>query len=328
LKLRGILIMKNSSLYYSVGALLYCPAVNGSIADSIINERFGKNYSLALCLEDTINDSFVEKAQMLLCASIEKIYNAFIKTEFYQPKIFIRVRNPKQMLSVYKRLGEAAGIVSGFIAPKFSPVNSADYINILTDINLMSKKPLYLMPIYESMTLVNLKTRFDILYELKEQLDNAGEMILNIRVGGNDLCHIFGFRRNDNESIHMIGAISRIFADIITVYGPEYVVSGPVWEYFDGKGWEQGMKKEIADDKLCGFIGKTVIHPKQIEVVNAAYSVSRKDYEAAYAVMNWDKKSNTLVSADHMGERMDERNTHTNWAEKIMFLSEIYGIRD
>ena len=320
--------MKNSSLYYSVGALLYCPAVNGSIADSIINERFGKNYSLALCLEDTINDSFVEKAQMLLCASIEKIYNAFIKTEFYLPKIFIRVRNPKQMLSVYKRLGEAAGIVSGFIAPKFSPVNSADYINILTDINLMSKKPLYLMPIYESMTLVNLKTRFDILYELKEQLDNAGEIILNIRVGGNDLCHIFGFRRNDNESIHMIGAISRIFADIITVYGPEYVVSGPVWEYFDGKGWEQGMKKEIADDKLCGFIGKTVIHPKQIEVVNAAYSVSRKDYEAAYAVMNWDKKSNTLVSADHMGERMDERNTHTNWAEKIMFLSEIYGIRD
>ena len=320
--------MKNSSLYYSVGALLYCPAVNGSIADSIINERFGKNYSLALCLEDTINDSFVEKAQMLLCASIEKIYNAFIKTEFYLPKIFIRVRNPKQMLSVYKRLGEAAGIVSGFIAPKFSPVNSADYINILTDINLMSKKPLYLMPIYESMTLVNLKTRFDILYELKEQLDNAGEIILNIRVGGNDLCHIFGFRRNDNESIHMIGAISRIFADIITVYGPEYVVSGPVWEYFDGKGWEQGMKKEIADDKLCGFIGKTVIHPKQIEVVNAAYSVSRKDYEAAYAVMNWDKKSNTLVSADHMGERMDERNTHTNWAEKILFLSEIYGIRD
>ena len=58
--------MKNSSLYYSVGALLYCPAVNGSIADSIINERFGKNYSLALCLEDTINDSFVEKAQEIL----------------------------------------------------------------------------------------------------------------------------------------------------------------------------------------------------------------------------------------------------------------------
>ncbi len=112
--------MKNSSLYYSVGALLYCPAVNGSIADSIINERFGKNYSLALCLEDTINDRFVEKAQMLLCASIEKIYNAFIKTEFYLPKIFIRVRNPKQMFSVHKRLGEAAGIVSGFIAPKFS----------------------------------------------------------------------------------------------------------------------------------------------------------------------------------------------------------------
>ncbi len=46
--------MKDSALYYSVGALLYCPANNESISDSIILNKFVKPFSLALCLEDTI----------------------------------------------------------------------------------------------------------------------------------------------------------------------------------------------------------------------------------------------------------------------------------
>ena len=54
--------MKNDILYYSVGALLYCPANKTDIADSIINEKFGQKFSLALCLEDTISDSFVTQA--------------------------------------------------------------------------------------------------------------------------------------------------------------------------------------------------------------------------------------------------------------------------
>ena len=48
--------MNNSLLYYSVGALLYCPANKKTIVDSIINNRFGTKYSLALCLEDTIRE--------------------------------------------------------------------------------------------------------------------------------------------------------------------------------------------------------------------------------------------------------------------------------
>ena len=124
------------------------------------------------------------------------------------------------------------------------------------------------MPIYESASIIDLRTRYDILYGLKEKLSEIEELILNIRVGGNDLCHIFGFRRHDTESIHQIRPISDIFSDIITVYGTDYVVSGPVWEYYNSCNWESGLISEIRDDKLCGFTGKTVIHPKQISVVN------------------------------------------------------------
>ena len=99
--------MKNSVLYYSVAALLYCPANNEKVAEKVINEAFGKNYSLALCLEDTINDSFVEHAQASLCDSITRIYQARLEKEFYLPKLFIRVRSAAQLLHVYKRLGNA-----------------------------------------------------------------------------------------------------------------------------------------------------------------------------------------------------------------------------
>lgn len=52
---------------------------------------------------------------------------------------------------------------------------------------------------------------------------------------------MFGFRRHANESIHSIRPVSDIFSDIITVYGMDYVISGPVWEYYAGDSWKEGM---------------------------------------------------------------------------------------
>ena len=89
---RGI-TMKNNVLYYSVGALLYCPANKESVSDSIIHETFGTKYSLALCLEDTINDDYVTEAEQILIASLNKIFIQYQIKPFYLPKIFIRVRN-------------------------------------------------------------------------------------------------------------------------------------------------------------------------------------------------------------------------------------------
>ena len=46
--------MVEDVLKYSVGALLYCPALNTTVADSILSNKFGEKYSLCLCSEDTI----------------------------------------------------------------------------------------------------------------------------------------------------------------------------------------------------------------------------------------------------------------------------------
>ena len=315
-------------IYYSVGALLYCPANKKTIADSVIHEKFGTKYSLALCLEDTINDNYVTEAEQDLISSIHQIFESFQDHPFYLPKIFIRVRNAGQIERLTKAFGESIKVITGYIIPKFTADNASSYIEEMIRANEQASRKLYMMPIYESSSIIDLRHRIDILYDLNDRLSHVEELVLNIRVGGNDLCHMFGFRRHCDESIHRIRPVADIFSDIITVYGMDYVVSGPVWEYYSGYNWENGLIQELKDDKLCGFTGKTVIHPNQIFVVNKVYQVTRSDFNDAKAILNWDKKSDSLVSGNLAGERMNEYKTHHNWAEKILFLAEVFGITD
>ena len=133
--------MKNNVLYYSIGALLYCPANKESIADSIINEKFGTKFSLALCLEDTINDNYVAEAEQVLITSLNRIFTQYQINPFYLPKIFIRVRDPEQINRLTKSLGKLIEIVTGFIIPKFNLDNAQNYINEIIRANeLVSKK--------------------------------------------------------------------------------------------------------------------------------------------------------------------------------------------
>lgn len=320
--------MNNSLLFYSVGALLYCPANRRTIVDSIVNHRFGTKYSLALCLEDTIRDDCVAEAEHILADSLRRLAEQSQMKKFYLPKIFVRVRNARQIGRLYKAFGGSARLVTGFILPKFSLENADGYIQELIRINETADGPVYTMPIFESPSIIDLRGRYEILYTLKDKLNQIEDRVLNIRVGGNDLCHAFGFRRHDDESIHQIRPVANIFSDIITVYGMDYVVSGPVWEYYNSPNWEKGLYHEIADDKLCGFVGKTVIYPSQIAVVNESYKVSEKDYQDAAAILNWDKSSHSLVAGSAGRERMNEYKTHSRWALRTIHLAEYFGIKN
>lgn len=320
--------MKNSILYYSVGPLLYCPANNESIVNSIVEQKFGDFFSLALCLEDTINDICVEDAENKLVNTIKTLYNTLLTRDFYMPKIFIRVRDSKQITDLMTRFSTASSIITGFIIPKFSQDNADEYIYVISKINTNTSHTIYMMPIFENPSIINLKERYNILYELKEKLDSIEQFVLNIRVGGNDLCHMFGFRRCSNESIYHIKPIASILSDIVTVFGMDYVVSGPVWEYYNGSNWSEGLTNEVNEDRLCGFVGKTVIHPNQIPIIKEIYKVSEDDLSDAKAILNWDTNTNSLVSGNTNSERMNEYKTHYNWAKKILFLSEVYGVKN
>lgn len=194
-------------------------------------------------------------------------------------------------------------------------------------INQSSPQTFYMMPILESRDIVEYSTRHKVLSDLKKKIDSMKKYILNIRVGGNDFSNEFAARRHYDESIYSILPISQLLGDILTVFSREYVVSGPVWEFFssDNDEWKIGLRNELKLDRLNGFVGKTVIHPKQIKVVNEALKVSQKDYEDAKEILNWDEKG-LQVGNSFAGERMNEVKTHTNWAYKTLVLAEIYGV--
>jgi citrate lyase beta subunit len=129
-----------------------------------------------------------------------------------------------------------------------------------------------------------------------------------------------------DETIYDIRCVSNILSDVVTCFSMDYVVSGPVWEYFDGDGWDRGMRRELKLDSINGFTGKTVIHPKQISIVNEFMKVSTEDFNDACKILAMSDKDK-LVSKSAVGSRMNEYKTHVLWAEKMLALSKIYGVK-
>jgi len=320
-------MIENIELKYKVGALLYSPALNNKVADSIISERITRPYSLALCLEDTIADDSVEFAEKQLISTLRKLLDASRDKAFYMPMIFIRVRSCEQVLKLWKNMNDSSRLITGFIFPKYSVGNADSYNGAMRTINSEADRPVYMMPILESRDIVEYSTRHTVLSDLKNKIDSVKDLVLNIRVGGNDFSNEFAARRHYDETIYDILPVSQLLGDILTVFSREYVVSGPVWEFFssDNEEWKHGLRNELKLDKVNGFIGKTVIHPKQISVVNEALKVSHKDYEDAKIILDWDE-TGLQVGKSFAGERMNEVKTHINWAYKTITLAEIYGV--
>lgn len=312
---------------YSVGALMYSPALNKKVARTVLKGDLGTRYSLALCLEDTIPQSMTEAAEHEVQSTFKKLYEASQTADIFVPKLFVRVREPEQMQRVLHLIRPYQSLLCGFILPKYTVSNAATYNEALLEVNSHTSHAIYMMPILESIDIVDFRTRADVLASIKDYIDSIRELVLNVRVGGNDLSNQFATRRHCNETIYDILPLSQLLGDILTVFSREYVVAGPVWEYFssDGDEWKVGLQKEVELDKLNGFIGKTVIHPKQISVVNEALRVPRKDYEDAYTILNWTDET-LQVGKSYGGERMNEVLTNHNWAKKTILLSKIYGI--
>ena len=320
-------MIKNIEIKYSVGALMYSPALNNKIAKTVIKGDLGDKYSLAICLEDTISPDMVETAEFQVKETFRQIFEAFQKQRIFLPKLFIRVREPEQMWRVFEAIRPYHSILTGFIFPKYTVSNAKAYNEALLHINEYADQRVYMMPILESKDIIDFRTRTEILGNIKDCIDSMNDYVLNVRVGGNDFSNEFAARRHYDETIYDILPIGQLLGDILTVFSREYVVSGPVWEFFssDNDEWKNGLRKELKLDKLNGFIGKTVIHPKQIQIVNEMLRVTSKDYEDAKAILNWDN-SGLQVGKSFGGERMNEVRTNYNWAKKMILLSELYGI--
>ena len=317
---------------YSVGALLYCPALNANLAENIMTAKWPTPYSIAICLEDTIADDAVEQAEKTMLETLDTLQEARRKKYFYMPKVFIRVRSANHLRSLCyadKNIQGDGDIVKGFILPKYNAQTGLFYNNAFKQVTKHFDTPICAMPILESRDFFSLSERTHLLAETHELIDAIKEYVLNVRVGGNDMCNVYGLRRHNDETIYDVRVIADLLCDILTECSEDYVVSGAVWEYFAGEDeqWSKGLQAELKLDRLNGFIGKTVIHPNQIKYVNQSLKVPQQDYNDAVSLLKLNDNKELLVDKGAEGERMNEAKTHMNWANKILQLASIYGVK-
>lgn len=309
---------------YKVGALLYTPAIYEGMIEKIEKNNIR---AMVFCLEDSIADEGLEEAERTLAKTLQSIHDKGLQP---LPMIFIRVRSPKHLQHVHENIVCETDVITGYILPKFDLSNAVAYKTAILTINAKRKNPLYIMPILESSVIARKETREKQLYEIKEILDSISQYVLNVRVGGNDFCNYFGVRREITQTIYDVGVVRDILVDILNIYSHDYVVSAPVWEYFgkDPNGdWAKGLERELALDKVNGFIGKTCIHPEQISIINESLKVKKSDYEDALDILNWDS-TKLGVGAGNNHSRMNEVKCHYNWAKKIYMLGKIYGVKE
>lgn len=329
-------------LQYAVGALLYMPASNDKIAKKIISGQYSFVKSMVLDLEDALGDDLVGYGQRTIKETIQELSNAVESGELdYKniPLIFIRVREAEHIRKTLEMLGDNIRFITGFNIPKFDKHNCNSYIEAFKNVNdnvqerFNGKYSLYIMPIIENKDSIYRQLRMDNLLYMNDKLREIQCNVLNIRVGGADFCSVYGVRRGITDDIYDIGVVRSVLNDIINVFGKNYIVSGPVWEYFENKEkpddvrWKDGLVHELYADRLNGFIGKTCIHPSQVPIISGSLIVSKDDYDDALNILGMNANT-TGVKKSVSGNRMNEVKTHTNWAKKTVALANIYGVKE
>jgi hypothetical protein len=205
------------------------------------------------------------------------------------------------------------------------------------------------MPILESPHIAYKEGRTVELAGIRQILERYKDLVLNVRVGATDFSSCFGVRRGIDYTIYDILTVRDCLLDILNTFSRnnDYVVSGPVWEYFlvnDSMKFSDiptdkihrslitrdpvindavdGLLREVILDKANGFIGKTIIHPTHLKYVNAMQCVTAEEYHDALQILD---TSGGVVKSER-ANKMNEIKPHTSWAKKVLARAKCYGV--
>lgn len=340
-------------LALALGSLLYMPATKSGWAKDLIESKHDGLAAMVLDLEDALRDDDLDMG----ISNILEGFSLLEDSGYDIPLIFIRVREHTQMRVIVGQLGSSLSYLTGFILPKF---NTYIALHSLSEVDRLNEEygiTLYAMPILESKEIMYKENRIHELLSMKAIIDEYRSIVLNIRVGATDFTSLFGIRRTVDNTVYDMSVIRDCLVDIVNVFGREdngYVISGPVWEFFEGKQrvlkpqlrenlflpqgeegkaarrdmlnkYVDGLVKEIVLDKINGFHGKTIIHPTHIKPVNALMAVSYEEYADAYVIVNGDTENGGVLKSE-FGNKMNEVKPHMNWANKVLTRAKIYGV--
>lgn len=339
-------------LAYCLGATLYMPALR-DFSQIVLQKKVEGLCSMVVCFEDAVDEKVLPQVEEKAAKYLEVLANAKRTGQVSEnelPLMFFRVRSVEQFHSITSKLDqELLSVLTGFVFPKFCIDNAEGYFSHLRELNDRYGLNLYAMPIIEGREVAFKETRLASLLQIKQFLDANKELVLNVRVGGTDFSSAFGVRRGVDYSIYDIMTVSECLCDILNVFGRdnEYVVSGPVWEYFlANKDMKfkpnldfslqssllrrkrlvneaiDGLLREVIIDRANGFVGKTVIHPTHVKYVNAMQAVTEEEYKDAMQIL----MASGGVLKSPKGNKMNEIKPHRSWARKIYYKAKAYGV--
>ena len=339
-------------LQYCLGATMYMPGYKDFLEKILDNSMPGLT-TMVLDFEDACPEERVpeamENVHTLFAAVTDADDSGRLDADLV-PLIFVRIRDLAQFKAFGSKLTKKeARSLCGINFPKFNAENGYEYFAYLLDLNEQLDEVLYGMPIIEDPEVAYKETRISELIGIRKILDKYHRLVLQVRVGGTDFSSVFGVRRGVDYSLYDIMVVRECLSDIINVCARNnnYVVSGPVWEYFRAPkelmfeelpkhGLEDylmrrkpmvnneidGLLREVILDKANGFIGRTVIHPTHVKFVNALMAVTKEQYDDARQILG----TGGGVVKGSGGNKMNEIRPHTNWANKIYNRGRAFGV--
>ncbi|MFF8918601.1 HpcH/HpaI aldolase/citrate lyase family protein [Streptomyces sp. NPDC015032] len=336
----------------ALGATLYSPATRPGLADDVIKQAGRGVVSMVLCLEDSIDDSEVVGAEENLVRQFAELDARSVEV----PLLFIRVREPGQVVDLVERLGSAVRLLSGFVLPKFTEERGVPFMEAVAEAEKACGRRLFAMPVLESPELLHLETRGEALQGIARTVDKYRERVLALRLGVTDFCSAYGLRRAPDMTAYDVRIVGAVIADVVNVLGRAdgtgFTITGPVWEYFrlqermfkpqlrrspflEGRAEElrtaliehdlDGLLREIELDRANGLLGKTCIHPSHVAPVHALSVVSHEEFSDAQDILRPERGGGGVMRSAYTN-KMNEVKPHRAWAERTLQRAEVFGV--
>ena len=244
-------------------------------------------------------------------AGAREIVRGMLKANDGQQKLYVRVN----ALDTGLTLGDLAAIVpekpDGIILPKCEGGADIDKLSLYLDAFEtafgVEAGSIRIIPVASETAMAVLKL---------DTFAGCSKRLWGLTWGGEDLAASLGATRNrTNGKFHspyllardlcLIGAVAAGVVAIDTIYA-------------DIEDLE-GLKEEAVAARRDGFLGKMVIHPKHVDVVNAAFTPSDEEVAHAKKIIEAFEQNPTAGVVRIDGKMIDK--PHLRAAQKILGLA-------
>lgn len=281
---------------------MYVPVIHPQLVEVIAGTRYPSLRSVVLCLEDALHHNDVT-------LGVDSLRTLLKSRDINSgPLVFVRPRD----LEMAELIATFPGIekVDGFVVPKLAADSLPAWVAIAKAVDIV------LMPTLESAWVFDAVALSHFTNTL---VDAAGDRVLALRVGGNDLLSHLALRRVRGQTLYegpLAGCLSQLMCNLS---GRGFALTAPVFDITDDP---DTLARECQRDADFGFVGKTAIHPDQIDIIQQCFAVPHSAFVDAQQVL--DSSAPAVFKRDGA---MMEPATHRNWATRTLARAAIYGCR-